>query len=142
MFVSRAIEAMEYYVSIFPNSGIIETIPGPDGEPAGGTFKLEGQTFHCYNGGPHFQFSQGISLLVNADTQEEIDRLYDKLSDGGEKQACGWLVDKFGVSWQIIPSLLIRLLADADREKAGRVAEAMFTMDKINIAEIEAAARR
>lgn len=84
---------------------------------------------------------EGISLLVNADTQEEIDRLYEKLSDGGEKQACGWLVDKFGVSWQIIPSLLVRLLADSDRAKAGRVAEAMFTMSKINIAEIEAAAR-
>ncbi|MFN3417834.1 MAG: VOC family protein [Pyrinomonadaceae bacterium] len=141
MFENNAVEAMNFYVSVFPNSRIIDTMPGPDGKPAGGTFEVDGQQFHCYNGGPHFRFSEAISLSVAAETQEEIDRFYVLLSEGGEQQPCGWLRDRFGVSWQVIPSILVRLLADADREIAGRAAKAMFGMTKIDIASIEAAAK-
>ncbi len=140
MFESRAAEAMEFYVSIFKNSRIVSTMPGPDGTAIGGTFELEGQRFNAFNGGPHFSFSQGISQLVSCETQEEIDYLYEALSDGGEKQPCGWLRDKFGVSWQIIPPILGELLADTDREKAERVINAMLKMYKIEIKELEEAA--
>ena len=106
----------------------------------GGSFEIAGQRVNCYNGGPHFTFSQGISLMVSAETQAEIDHLYESLSEGGEQQACSWLVDKFGVSWQIIPPILMQLLSGPDREKAGRVMEAMMKMDRIIIADLEAAA--
>lgn len=142
MFNDRAGEAMELYTSVFPNSCITGTFPTPDGGVAGGTFELDGQRFYCYNAGPHpnFAFSQGISLMIAADTQEEIDHYYEKLSEGGEQQPCGWLIDKFGVSWQVTPTMLMKLLGDPDREKAGRVTEAMFKMKKIVIADLEAAA--
>ena len=142
MFDNKAVEAMEFYASIFPNSKIISTMPGPDGNVAGGTFELDGRRFHCYNAGPHpdFAFSQGVSFMISAETQDEVDHYYDKLSEGGVEQACGWLKDKFGVSWQVTPPILMNLLADPDREKAGRVAEAMFEMTKIIIADLETAA--
>ncbi|HXF42735.1 MAG TPA: VOC family protein, partial [Pyrinomonadaceae bacterium] len=129
------------YVKVFPNSEIVGTMPGPDGKPAGGTFTLNGEQFHCFNGGEHFKFSEGISFSINAETQEEIDYFYDTLSAGGEQQPCGWLKDRFGVSWQVIPSILVKMLSDTDREKAGRVAQAMFAMKKIQLADIMAAAR-
>ncbi|MBP9663750.1 MAG: VOC family protein, partial [Pyrinomonadaceae bacterium] len=112
------------------------------GKVAGGTFELDGQRFHCYNAGPHpnFVFSQGISLMITADTQDEIDHFYDNLSEGGERQPCGWLTDKFGVSWQVTPTMLMKNLFDPDREKAERVTQAMFNMTKIIIADLEAAA--
>ena len=140
MFPERAVEAMEFYVSVFKNSKVISTIPGPDGTPMGGAFELEGQRFNAYNGGPYFSFSQGISQFVSCDTQEEIDYFYDTLSEGGEKQPCGWLTDKFGLSWQIVPPVLMDLLSDQDREKAGRVMQAMLKMQKLNIQELKDAA--
>ncbi len=133
MFDDKAIEAMEFYVSIFRNSRLVSKMPGPDGKPMGGTFELEGQIFSAYNGGPHFKFSEGNSQLISCETQDEIDHYYEKLSEGGEKQPCGWLKDKFGVSWQVIPSILGELLANPDREKAGRAVQAMLQMQKIDI---------
>lgn len=140
MFESGAGEAMDFYVSIFKNSKIISTTPGPDGKAMGGSFELEGQRFNAFNGGPHFSFSPGISQFVSCETQEEIDYFYEKLSEGGEKQPCGWLKDKFGVSWQIIPPILGELLSDADREKAARAMNAMLKMQKIDIQALKEAA--
>jgi predicted 3-demethylubiquinone-9 3-methyltransferase (glyoxalase superfamily) len=143
MFNDQAEEAMSFYRSVFPNSRIVNTIPGPDGNVAGGTFELAGERFNCYNAGPHpnFKFSQGISFMIYVETQEEVDHYYDKLSEGGEQQPCGWLADKFGVSWQVTPRMLMQNLSDPDREKSKRVFEAMMQMHKIIIADLEAAAR-
>jgi len=142
MFNDQAGEAMEFYTSVFPNASIVSAMPGPDGSIVGGTFDLEGQRFSCYNAGPHpsFAFSQGISLMIRAETQDEVDHYYDRLSEGGEEKACGWVTDKFGVSWQITPPILMQMLSDPDREKAGRVMQAMLKMKKIIIADLEAAA--
>ena len=140
MFNDQAGEAMEFYTSVFKDAKIISTMPGPDGKVMGGAFEIAGQRFNCYNGGPKFSFSQGFSLMVNAETQDEIDNLYETLSEGGKQEPCSWLDDKFGVSWQIVPPILMRLLGDPDGEKAGRVAQAMFKMTKIIIADLEAAA--
>lgn len=142
MFNNQAGEAMEFYTAIFPNSKIVSTMPAPDGSIAGGSFELDGEKFNCYNTGPHpdFAFSQGVSFMIAAETQDEIDHYYDKLCEGGVQQACGWLKDKFGVSWQVTPTLLMDLLNDPDREKADRVAQAMFKMTKIVVADLEAAA--
>lgn len=141
MFSEGAGEAMEFYVSIFKNSKIISKMPGPGGTVMGGTFELEGQRFNAFDGGPHFSFSSGISQFVRCDSQDEIDHYYEKLSEGGEKQPCGWLKDKFDVSWQIIPPVLGELLSHPDREKAGRVMNAMLKMQKIDIQELEKAAQ-
>jgi predicted 3-demethylubiquinone-9 3-methyltransferase (glyoxalase superfamily) len=140
MFNDQAGEAMNYYVSVFDDAKILSTMSGPDGSVMGGSFEIAGQRINCYNGGPQFNFSQGISLMVRAETQAEIDHLYGKLSEGGEQQPCSWLVDKFGVSWQIVPPILMQLLSDPDREKAGRVMQAMMKMTRIIIADLEAAA--
>lgn len=140
MFNDRAGEAIDFYVSVFEDARVINTMPGPGGSVMGGTFELAGQRFNAFNGGPHFTFSQGISLFVNAETQEEIDYFYDALSDGGEEQPCGWVIDKFGVSWQIVPPILGQLLSDPDREKAGRVLQAMLKMHKLDIQALKDAA--
>ncbi|MEZ5422230.1 MAG: VOC family protein [Pyrinomonadaceae bacterium] len=141
MFNDNAGDAMDFYVSLFPNSKIVSSVPGPDGKVMGGSIEINGERINTFNGGPTFKFEQGISLMVTADTQDEIDHLYDGLAaDGGEEQPCSWVVDKFGVSWQIVPPILMKLLSDPDREKAGRVAQAMFKMKKIIIADLEAAA--
>jgi predicted 3-demethylubiquinone-9 3-methyltransferase (glyoxalase superfamily) len=142
MFNDRAEEAMKFYISLFRDGRIVETFPGPEGGVAGGTFEIAGQRFHCYNAGPHpnFKFSQGISLMISAETQEEIDHYYEGLKEGGEEQPCGWVVDKFGVSWQVTPTMLMKNLTDSDREKSARVTNAMFKMTKIIIADLEAAA--
>jgi len=142
MFNDQSEAAMKFYSSIIPNCNIVSSMPGPDGRVAGGSFEIEGQRFSCYNAGdhPNFKFTQAISLMIEANTQEEIDRLYDGLSEGGEKQQCGWVRDQFGVSWQITPRLLMENLSDPDRAKAGRVMNAMFKMHKIIIADLEAAA--
>lgn len=136
MFKDQAGEALEFYESIFDNARILSRMPGPDGKVMGGSIEIEGQTINAYNGGPRFSFSEGISLMVNAETQDEIDRLYDGLSEGGEKLPCSWLTDKFGVSWQIVPPILSRLLSDPDRAKAKRAMEAMFKMHKIIIKDL------
>jgi predicted 3-demethylubiquinone-9 3-methyltransferase (glyoxalase superfamily) len=140
MFDTGAGNAMDFYAEVFKNGKIISTIPGPDGKPMGGTFELDGQRFTAFNGGPQFKFSSGISLFVNAESQEEIDHYYETLSDGGEKQPCGWLKDKFGVSWQIVPPVLGELLSDPDREKANRVVQAMLQMQKLDIQALKDAA--
>lgn len=139
MFPEKCMEAVEFYTSVFENARIVETLRGPDGNPAGAIFEIDGQQFHCYNGGEHFQFSQAISLMVNVDTQAETDRLYEELSEGGEQLPCGWVTDKFGVSWQVTPRMLMKAITDPDAEKAKRATEAMLQMYKIDIAKIEAA---
>ena len=145
-FDGRAEEAVEFYTSIFDNSRITSTRrygdagPGPKGSLLTATFELEGQEFMALNGGSSFEFSHGISLFVGCETQEEVDELWKRLSEGGEPGPCGWLTDKFGVSWQIIPNRLGELLGDPDPEKANRAMEAMLKMGKIEIDELERAA--
>src|SRR5712692_1676606 len=138
-FDGKAEEAMNFYTEIFKNSKVVDIMrygdagPGPKGTVMSATFQIEGQEFLALNGGPHFTFSPAISFFVNCDTQREVDELWDKLSEGGEKQQCGWLKDKFGLTWQIIPTVLGKLLGDKDARKAKRVMEAMLQMHKIDI---------
>ncbi len=138
-FDSNGEEAMKFYVSIFKDSKILSSQAGPDGKFFTGSFQLEGQQFHVLNGGPRVKFTEAISLLVDCETQVEVDHLWNKLSAGGEMQPCGWLKDKYGLSWQIIPSILGKLLGDQDPAKAGRVLQAMLKMQKIDIATLQAA---
>ena len=128
-FDGKAEEAMKFYVSIFKNAKIL----GPN------RFELEGQEFLVLNGGPQFTFTPAISLFVNCETQQEVDDLWEKLSTGGEKSRCGWLKDKFGLSWQIIPSILGKLMRDKDPEKAKRVHQAMMQMSKLDIQALQQA---
>jgi predicted 3-demethylubiquinone-9 3-methyltransferase (glyoxalase superfamily) len=138
-FDGKAEEAMNFYVSIFKNSKVGsvtrygEEGPGPKGTVMSATFQLDGQEFFALNGGPLFTFSPAISFFVNCETQQEVDELWEKLSEGGEKQRCGWLKDKYGLSWQIIPSVLGQMLQDKDADRSGRVMKAMLQMDKIDI---------
>jgi predicted 3-demethylubiquinone-9 3-methyltransferase (glyoxalase superfamily) len=138
-FNDQAEEAVNFYVSIFGNSKIVsisrygEVGPGPKGSVMSATFLLEGQEFMALNGGPHFTFAEGFSLFVNCETQEEVDELWEKLSEGGEKGPCGWLKDKYGVSWQIIPTVLGQMLQDKDPRKSQNVMQAMLQMTKIDI---------
>lgn len=138
-FDHQAEEAMNFYVSIFKNSKILmlrrygKQGPGPEGTVMTGTFQLEGQEFMALNGGPHFSFTPAISLFVSCKTQEEVDELWDKLSAGGAPNQCGWVQDKFGLSWQIIPSALGELLGDKNPAKAGAVMQAMLGMHKISV---------
>lgn len=144
-FDDQAEEAMHFYTSIFKNSKVgtdsryPEGAPGPAGKVMSATFQLEGQEFMALNGGPLFKFTEAISFFVNCETQEEVDELWAKLSAGGKESQCGWLKDKFGLSWQIIPSTLGRMLGDKDREKAKRVMQAMLKMKKIDIAGLQRA---
>ncbi len=137
-YTDRAEEAANFYVSLFKNSKVENTMRAGDAVISV-SFRLEGQEFIALNGGPSFSFAQGISLFVSCATQQEIDELYDRLSAGGEKEPCGWLKDRFGVSWQVVPPILGELLGDSDPEKASRVLEAMLKMQKIEIAELERA---
>jgi predicted 3-demethylubiquinone-9 3-methyltransferase (glyoxalase superfamily) len=144
-FDNDAEEAMAFYTSIFKNSKILEVSrygeqgPGPAGTVMTGSFQLNGQEFMALNGGPVFSFSPAISFFVNCETQDEVDELWEKLSAGGEKQQCGWVKDKFGVSWQIVPAILGKLLRDKDPEKSKHVMQAMLTMNKLDIAGLERA---
>jgi predicted 3-demethylubiquinone-9 3-methyltransferase (glyoxalase superfamily) len=144
-FDGKAEEAVNFYVSIFKNSKVVkltrfgEAGPGPKGSVMSATFQLDGQEFFALNGGPQFGFTPAISFFVNCETQEEVDELWDKLSAGGKKERCGWLKDKYGLSWQIIPSILGRLLQDKDPAKANRVMTAMLQMDKIDIKRLQQA---
>jgi predicted 3-demethylubiquinone-9 3-methyltransferase (glyoxalase superfamily) len=144
-FDDKAEEAMNFYVSIFRNARIVSLTrygpegPGKEGTVMTGAFELEGQEFNVLNGGPIFSFTPAISFFVNCGTQTEVDELWEKLSAGGEKGQCGWLKDRYGVSWQIIPTILGRLLGDPDPLKSGRVMKAMLQMGKIEIAVLEAA---
>jgi predicted 3-demethylubiquinone-9 3-methyltransferase (glyoxalase superfamily) len=144
-FDGKAEEAMNFYVSVFKNSRVVsvarygEAGPGPKGTVMSATFQLEGQDFYALNGGPQFKFTPAISLFVNCETQQEVDELWEKLCEGGRKDRCGWLQDKYGLSWQVIPSVLGKMLQDKDAEKANRVMKAMLQMDKIDIERLKQA---
>lgn len=148
-FDNKAEEAAKFYVSIIKNSKIGSvTRYGEEGAKASGravgtvmtvTFQLNGQEFIALNGGPQFTFSPAISFIVNCETQEEIDNLWERLSEGGEKEVCGWLKDKYGVSWQIVPTVLGEMMQDKDTEKTKRVMKALFQMTKIDIKTLQQA---
>jgi predicted 3-demethylubiquinone-9 3-methyltransferase (glyoxalase superfamily) len=144
-FDDKAEEAMNFYVSLFRNSSIGsvtrygEAGPGPKGSVMSATFQLDGQEFYALNGGPHYKFTPAISLFITCESQEEVDMFWDKLSEAGRTDRCGWLQDRYGLSWQVIPSALGRMLGDNDRAKANRVMQAMLQMDKIDIATLQRA---
>jgi predicted 3-demethylubiquinone-9 3-methyltransferase (glyoxalase superfamily) len=146
-FDSNAEEAVNFYISIFKNSKILNIArygdagPGPKGTVMTMNFQLEGQDFMALNGGPHYTFSPAISFFVNCETQAEVDELWEKLTAGGSDVQCGWLRDKFGVSWQIIPRTLIELMQDKDPMKSQRVFKAMMGMIKIDIEGLKRAYR-
>lgn len=146
-FDNNAEEAMNFYASVFENSKIgkvsryPEGSPGPAGSVMTGEVQLDGQNFILLNGGPHFKLSEAISFVVDCETQEEVDRYWQKLtSDGGQESQCGWLKDKFGLSWQITPKILPTLLGDKDKAKSKRVMQAMLKMKKIDIPSLKRAA--
>lgn len=148
-FDNRAEEAANFYVGIFEKSKILKVARyGEEGAKVAGrpkgtvmtiSFELDGQIFTALNGGPVFKFSPAISFVVDCKTQEEVDRLWDKLSEGGEKGQCGWLTDKYGVSWQIVPTALVEMLSDTDAAKSQRVMKAMLQMTKIDIRKLKQA---
>jgi predicted 3-demethylubiquinone-9 3-methyltransferase (glyoxalase superfamily) len=144
-FDDQAEEAMNFYCSIFKNSKIKSVVrygdagPGPKGTVMTGTFELDGLELIALNGGPHFRFTEAISLVVNCESQAEVDVLWDRLSDGGETSQCGWLKDKFGLSWQIVPTVLGKMLQDKDPEKVKRVMQAIMPMKQLDIATLERA---
>jgi len=144
-FDNQAEEAVNFYVSIFKNSKVLgvsrygDAGPGPKGTVMSATFQLDGQTFYALNGGPQFKFTPAISLFVSCETQPEVDELWEKLSAGGRKDRCGWLQDKYGLSWQIIPKTLGEMMGDKDPQKSKRVMQAMLQMSKIEIAGLKKA---
>jgi predicted 3-demethylubiquinone-9 3-methyltransferase (glyoxalase superfamily) len=145
-FDTEGEEAAKFYTSVFPNSRIVEVArygsagPRPEGTVMTVSFELDGREFVALNGGPEFTFNESISFQVNCETQEEVDTYWSTLSEGGEEGPCGWLKDKYGVSWQIVPIVLPELLRDPDREKSQRVMRAMLSMKKIEIDALERAA--
>ena len=145
-FDTEGEEAANFYTSVFPNSKIVDVVrygsagPRPEGTVMTVDFELDGQRFVALNGGPDFKFNEAISLQVNCETQEEVDRYWTTLSEGGEEGPCGWLSDKYGLSWQIVPTVLSDLLRDSDAEKSQRVMAALLGMGKIEIDELERAA--
>jgi len=142
---NNAEEAVSLYISVFKNSKITDITrygdagPGPKGSVMTIAFQLEGQDFIALNGGPMFKFTEAISLSVDCKTQQEVDELWEKLSAGGQPGQCGWLKDKFGLSWQIVPSALVEMLQDQDAEKSNRVMQAMMQMRKIDITRLRRA---
>ena len=144
-FKDQAEEAVKLYTSVFKNSRITSSSrygdagPGEKGSLMAANFELDGQEFVALNGGPSFEFSQGISLLVDCQTQAEVDTYWEKLSEGGSKGPCGWLTDRFGVSWQVVPRVLSEMLSDPDPERSARVMKAMLQMSRIDIAQLEQA---
>ena len=144
-FDGQAEEAMNHYVSIFKSAKIGNVSrwgkagPGVEGTVMSATFELEGQEFFALNGGPNFKFTPAISFFITCETQDEVDNFWNKLSDGGRTDRCGWLQDKFGLSWQVVPSVLNKYLGDTDKAKAARVMQAMMTMEKLDIAILQAA---
>jgi predicted 3-demethylubiquinone-9 3-methyltransferase (glyoxalase superfamily) len=144
-FDNQAEEAMNFYVSIFKNSKTLSCTrygdagPGPKGTVLVASFELDGQEFMALNGGPRFKFTEAVSFVVNCETQAEIDEMWAKLSAGGEESQCGWLKDKFGLSWQVVPPILSKLMQDKDPQKSNRVMEALLKMKKIDIATLQRA---
>ncbi|WP_331371742.1 VOC family protein [Sinorhizobium chiapasense] len=139
-FDNQLEDAIEFYTSIFRDARVKDLKRGPDGKAFTATFELEGQQFMGLNGGPHFKFTEAISFFVRCSDQAEVDYYWDRLIEGGTPQQCGWLKDRYGVAWQIIPDALIRHLNDADSAKAGPVQQAMMGMVKIDVAGLDAAA--
>lgn len=145
-FDNQAEEAINFYISLFNNSRLVSASrygdagPGPKGKIMTATFQLEGLEFMALNGGPHFKFTEAISLFVKCQTQEEVDELWEKLSAGGKESQCGWLKDKFGLSWQIVPAVLGELLQDQDPDRRNRVMKAMLQMGKLDIRTLKEAA--
>lgn len=139
-FDGNAEDAITFYTSVFKNSKVLSVTrcgdsgPGPKGSVLVATFQLEGQEFMALNGGPQYQFTPALSLYVDCETQQEVDELWERLLEGGREVQCGWLTDKFGMSWQIIPRILLEMLNDTDPEKAKRVMHAMMQMVKIDVA--------
>jgi len=146
-FNDNAEEAVNFYVSIFKNSKVLgvshygKEAPGDDGTVMTVSFLLDGEEFIALNGGPTYKFSEAVSFFVSCDTQKEIDELWEKLSEGGAKRDCGWLKDKFGVSWQIIPSLVTELLAEGDQARLDRVTKEVWKMQKLDLRVLEKACR-
>ena len=139
-FDDNAEEAMNFYVSIFKNSKILNVSRGPDGKVFTASFELDGQELSVLNGGPHFKFNESISMFVNCETQQEVDYFWEKLTaDGGEEVQCGWLKDKFGLSWQIVPTALGELMGSGTPEQSKRVMDAMLQMKKLDIAGLQRA---
>ena len=144
-FDSNAEEAVNFYVSVFKNSTVLKVArysdagPGPKGSVMTVEFELDGLEFVALNAGPTFKFTEAISFVVNCETQEEVDYYWERLSEGGEKSHCGWLKDKFGLSWQVTPTILGKLMTDNDSEKAKRVMEMMLQMDKLDIEPLQRA---
>ena len=137
-FNSEAEEAMNYYAAVFPDSKVVSVMRGPDGKVLTGTFRLAGQEFMALNGGPQFKFTEAISLYVGVETQQEIDELWTKLTAGaGAPSRCGWLKDKYGLSWQIVPNALGRLLYSDDPARSKRVMDALLQMDKIDLKKLQ-----
>jgi predicted 3-demethylubiquinone-9 3-methyltransferase (glyoxalase superfamily) len=148
-FKDQAEEAMRFYVSVFKNSKVgrmthygeagAKVSGRPKGSVMTATFEIEGQEFMALNGGPHFTLSEAVSFIVKCDTQKEIDTFWEKLSEGGEKGVCGWLKDKFGLSWQIVPTMLSEMMQDKDADKTNRVMEAVLQMKKLDVARLQEA---
>jgi predicted 3-demethylubiquinone-9 3-methyltransferase (glyoxalase superfamily) len=139
-FDTQAEEAAEHYVSVFPESRIVKVVPGGDGQVMTVAFELAGKPFTALNGGPQHTFTEAVSFVIHCEDQDEVDHYWNALTDGGEEGPCGWLKDRFGLSWQVVPDALIRLLSDPDHEKAGRALQAMLGMKKLDVAELERAA--
>ena len=144
-FDSNAEQAVNFYVSVFKNSKVVKIArysdagPGPKGSVMTMEFELDGLEFVALNAGPTFKFTEAISFVVDCETQEEVDYYWERLSEGGEKSHCGWLKDKFGLSWQVTPTILGKLMTDNDSEKAKRVMETMLQMDKLDIEPLQRA---
>lgn len=144
-FNDQAEEAVNFYLSIFDDSRILtktrygEVGPGPEGSIMTIDFELQGQPFVALNGGPHFTFNEAVSFVVNCETAEEVDHYWEKLSEGGETSQCGWLKDQFGISWQVVPTLLPRLIGDANQDKAQMVMAAMLQMQKLDVVALQTA---
>lgn len=145
-YETQAEEAANFYVSVFKNSKVKsvsrygEAGPGPKGSAMTVAFELNGQDFIALNGGPQFKFTPAISFVVNCETQEEIDHYWEKLSAGGRTDQCGWLADKFGLSWQVVPTILGKLMSSGDARKGQRVMQALLQMKKLDIAKLQQAA--
>ena len=144
-FDRNAEEAVAFYTSIFKNSKVLNVArygdagPGPKGAAMTAEFELNGQQFLALNGGPRFKFTEAISFVINCETQEEVDYYWDRLSEGGEKSRCGWVKDQFGLWWQVVPTILGKLMADKDPQKSKRVMDAMLQMDKLDIEPLQRA---
>jgi predicted 3-demethylubiquinone-9 3-methyltransferase (glyoxalase superfamily) len=147
-FDHQAEEAAKFYTSVFKNSRIDgiarygDAGPGPKGSVMTVAFQLDGQSFTALNGGPHFKFTEAVSFVVHCDSQQEVDEMWQKLSEGGQEIQCGWLKDKFGLAWQIVPKAFLEMLKDPDPERNQRLMRAMYQMKKLDIAALEAAYRQ